>query len=77
LDRFTEREVIYLTLISILKKEEIKFFHECRENHFDPYTDCHWDVDLPLPTRRFIEPHGHQRLIDRDYFVFDAIVDRD
>jgi hypothetical protein len=41
LDRFTERKVIYLTLTSILKKEEIKFFYECRENHFDPYTECH------------------------------------
>jgi hypothetical protein len=76
LDRFTEREVIYLTLTSVLKKEEIKFFYECRENHFDPYAECYWDVDLPLPIRRFIEPHGHQRIIDRDYFVFDAIVDR-
>jgi hypothetical protein len=34
-------------------------------------------MDLPLPTRQFIKPYGHQRLIDYDYFVFDAIVDRD
>lgn len=56
LEEFTKREIIYLSLTSVLKREEIRFFEECERSGFDPYSERNWGDSQAYPYRRFGYP---------------------
>ena len=56
LEEFTNREILYLSLTSVLKQEETIFFEECVAGRFESYSEHFWGADQPYPLRRFATP---------------------
>ena len=71
LDEFTQREILYLSLTSVLKREEIRFFDECQRGYFETYSERDWEYDQSYPHLRFSRPI-YKLANDRiEFFQFD------
>jgi hypothetical protein len=77
LAEFTQREIVYLTLTSILKREEIRFHQASLSSNFGPFAEQNWDIDHPYPFRRFTDPLWILRNEDTVHYIFDVINDKE
>jgi hypothetical protein len=72
---FTEKENFYLTLTTVLKKEEWCFYEESVQEGFLPYNENRDYTGILYPVRRFCNP-TYRFVNDRtDFMVFDDIFD--
>ena len=71
LEEFTRREILYLSLTSILKREEIRFFEECRSAYFEPYLEREWNFDQLYPSLRFSQPLYRLAHDRTEFYLFD------
>jgi hypothetical protein len=68
---------VYLTLTSILKREEIRFHQASLSNNFGPFAEQNWDINHPYPFRRFTDPLWVLRNEDIVHYIFDVINDKE
>jgi hypothetical protein len=68
---------VYLTLTSILKREEIRFHQASLSNNFGPFAEQNWDIDHPYPFRRFTDPLWVLKNEDIVHYIFDVINDKE
>jgi hypothetical protein len=74
---FTQREIVYLILTSILKREEIRFLQASLSSNFGPFAEQDWDIDHPYPFRKFTDPLWVLRNVDTVHYIFDVINDKE
>jgi hypothetical protein len=72
---FIEKENFYLTLTTVLKKEEWCFYEESVQKGFLPYNENRNYMDILYPVRRFCNPTYRFLNDQTDFMVFDDIFD--
>jgi hypothetical protein len=73
LKEFTQREIVYLTLTSVLKRKETRFHNDSLWYKFDPFLKQNWDHDQLYLFRRFVDPRWFQRYVNTTFYVFDVV----
>jgi hypothetical protein len=68
---------VYLTLTSILKREEIRFHQASLSSNFGPFAEQNWDIGHPYHFRRFTDPLWILRNEDTVHYIFDVINDKE
>jgi hypothetical protein len=72
---FIEKENFYLTMTTVLKKEEWCFYAESVQEGFLPYNENRDYTDILYPVRRFCNPTYRFVNDQTDFMVFDDIFD--
>ena len=74
---FIQREIVYLTLTSILKREETRHHQSSLSSNFGPFVEQDWDYNHPYPFRRFSDPLWIVKNEHVVHYTFDVINDKE